>query len=350
MRTVIRLVLLIVVPCAAGLVILAWYAQTQRYVTTDNAYVRSNMVAISPAIDGRVTAVHVVDDQAVFRGDRLFSLDRRPHEIALARVSAALGAVRNEIASMKARYAEAQAGFRDAAERMKHRTRKLQREQALATRGMSTASKLDDAEYEVKEAAERVRALEQQARQALAELGGDANVVPEEHPRYLKEMATRDQVRLALEYTEVKAPSDGIVSRMKLQSGEWLESGRTVFVLVEHSRLWVEANLKETQLTDVAIGQPVVLKVDAYPSSVWMGRITSISAATGSEFLVLPAQNATGNWVKVVQRLPVRVVVESAPELPTLRAGMTVTASIDTGKESGLFSLVRQTAASLGLN
>ena len=350
MRTAIRLILLIGVPLALALMVLAWYAQSQRYVTTDNAYVKSNLVAISPSMDGRVIAVHVSDDQLVRQGELLFTLDRRPHEIALARANAALGAVRNDIASMQARYAQAQAALRDATERVKHRKRRLAREIALTRRGMSSASRLDDAEYEVKEAAERVRGLESQVRQALAELGGDARVEPERHPRYLEALAARAEATLSLEYTKVRAPTDGIVSRMKLQAGEWLESGRTVFMLIEHARLWVEANLKETQLTDVTIGQSVALRLDAYPAHEWLGRIVSISGATGSEFLVLPAQNATGNWVKVVQRLPVRIELEPAPNRPTLRAGMTVTVSIDTGKEGELLSLVRETTASLGLN
>lgn len=350
MRTALRLVLLIGVPLAIGLAVLMWYAQAQRYVTTDNAYVKANLVAISPSMDGRVTSVQVSDDQQVRRGDLLFTLDRRPHEIALARANAALGAIRNDIASMQARYAQAQAALRDANERVKHRQRRLAREQALRGRGMSSAARLDDAEYEVKEAAERVRGLGSQARQALADLGGDATISAEQHPRYLEGLAARAEARLALEYTEVRAPAEGIVSRMKLQPGEWLASGSTVFVLIEHERLWVEANLKETQLNDVALGQQVSLKVDAYPHDEWAGRVASISAATGSEFLVLPAQNATGNWVKVVQRLPVRIEIESAANRPVLRAGMTVTVSIDTGKEGELLSLVRETTTSLGLN
>lgn len=350
MRILVRLALILVVPAAVGLAVLLWYAKQQRFVSTDNAYVKSNLIAISPSIDGRVVDVHVADDQAVGEGDLLISLDRRPHEIALARAEARLAAVRNDIASMQAQYAQIQAELVDAQERVRYMARRRAREQRLATRGMTTESKLDEVEYDESEAAQRVRALEQRARQALAELGGRADVEPEAHPKYLEALAARDEARLALEYTQMRAPADGIVSRMKLQPGEWIESGRTVFTLIEVDRPWVEANLKETQLAHLRVGQPVRVAVDAYPGAGWSGRVASIAAATGSEFLVLPAQNATGNWVKVVQRVPVRVELEPSDDPRPLRAGMTVTVSIDTGREAELLSLVRAAKASLGLD
>lgn len=350
MRLVIKLILLVVVPAMVGLAVLHLYAKGQRFVRTDNAYIKSNLIAISPSIDGRVTRVHVKDNQEVKKGDHLVTLDPRPHEIALSRANARVAAVRNDIASVQAQYEQFQAEVRDARARVEYLTRRREREKGLEKRGMTTASKLDEVEYGVSEAGQRVRALEQRVRQVVAELGGKVDINPEAHAKYLEALAARDEAKLALEYTEVRAPSDGSVSRMKLQPGEWIESGKTVFSLIEHGRVWVEANLKETQLTHVSVGQLVSLGVDAYPDEDWSGRVVSISAATGSEFLVLPAQNATGNWVKVVQRLPVRIEFDPFPTPRVLRSGMTVTVSIDTGKEAELFSLVREAAASLGLN
>ena len=201
------------------------------------------------------------------------------------------------------------------------------------------------------EASTRRRALQQRALRALAALGGRADRDPEEHPKYLEAMAAREEAALALSYTRVTAPAAGTVSRVKLQIGEWLQSGRTVFTLIEDGKKWVEANLKESQLTHITVGQRVEMTVDAYRDLRWAGHVQHISGATGSEFLVLPAQNATGNWVKVVQRLPVKIAIDtSATAMPALRAGMTVSVAIDTEQDTDLWALWRQTAASLGMD
>ena len=351
MRMLVRLCLIVLIPLAIGWVVLDWYAQSRRYVSSDNAYVKTNLIAVSSSLDGRVTSVQVADEQAVKAGQVLFTLDPRPHEIALAGAQAHMGAVTNEIHGMQAEYAQVQVELRDAADRIRFLQRRVERQRQLAKSGVTTASALDDVEYEVIEASTRRRALQQRALRALAALGGRADRDPEEHPKYLEAMAAREEAALALSYTRVTAPAAGTVSRVKLQIGEWLQSGRTVFTLIEDGKKWVEANLKESQLTHITVGQRVEMTVDAYRDLRWAGHVQHISGATGSEFLVLPAQNATGNWVKVVQRLPVKIAIDtSATAMPALRAGMTVSVAIDTEQDTDLWALWRQTAASLGMD
>ena len=162
---------------------------------------------------------------------------------------------------------------------------------------------------------------------------------------YREKQSLRDAARLDLERTVVRAPVGGIVSNVKLQAGEYVNSGKPVFSIIARQQPWVEANLKETELTHIHVGQKATVVVDAYPDLVWQAEVQSISPATGAEFAVLPPQNATGNWVKVVQRLPVRLQLQERPGAPPLRAGMTVSASIDTVRERHLLTVIKESWA-----
>ena len=337
-----RVVLLFVLPVAAGLIALQWYAANARYIKTDNAYIKANIITVSPSIDGRVTAVHVEDNQLIAKGDMLFELDPRPHQIALRRAEARMHSIHNEILSMRAQYSQIRAEISDGEERLKYFKRQRQRQQELADQGMTTQAAIDDAEYQVVQANQMLQALKQKAQRQLAELSGELDSPVEEHPKYLEAISAQKEAELALEYTVVRASTRGTVSRMRLQPGEWVEAGEPIFSLLEDGNLWIEANLKETQLTHVRVGQSVEFKVDAYPDAAFNGVIGSISAATGAEFLILPPQNATGNWVKVVQRIPVRIEIAESTEgndqsVQPLRAGMTVKVSVDTEVERELF-------------
>ena len=347
-RMLVRVILLFVLPVVAGLIALQWYAANARYVTTDNAYIKSDIITVSPSINGRVTAVYIDDNQRVAKGDVLFELDARPHEIEASRAKARMHSIENEILSMRAQYAQIKAELTDADERVKYFKRQRQRQEDLGAQGMATEAAMDDAEYQVIQATQSLHALEQKAQRQLAELGGDLNSPVEEHPKYLEAMSAMNEAALTIEYTAVRAPSSGSISRMRLQPGEWVEAGEPVFSLLEDGDLWIEANLKETQLTHVREGQSVTFSVDAYPDTDFNGVIGSISGATGAEFLILPPQNATGNWVKVVQRIPVRIAIaetSSAIDQP-LRAGMTVKVSVDTEIERAMFGLFGEATAS----
>jgi membrane fusion protein (multidrug efflux system) len=221
------------------------------------------------------------------------------------------------------------------------------RQRELAGRGISTEVKLEEAEVDLMGAQQRVAALQEKLRTVLAKLGGDPASAAELHPMYRQAEAERDMAALDLGHAVVRAPVDGTVSRMRLQPGEWLEEGEPAFSIINPATTWIEANLKETQLEHVEIGQQVEIDADAYPNDLWIGNVASISPATGAEFALIPPQNATGNWVKVVQRLPVRIAVQQAEGQPQLRAGMTVTVSIDTEREPELAKFFNRAVAAV---
>jgi membrane fusion protein, multidrug efflux system len=343
----IRPLLLVVLPLLAGFVGLYWYAMSGRYVSTENAYVKADMVAISPDIDGRVVAVEVAENQFVRQGDVLFQLDPEPLQITLDMAGAKVLAVRNDIEASRAEFRQIEAEIAEAAERVRFYQQQAERQRELQGRGIASEVRLEEAEVELLAAGQRVAALQEKLRTVLADLGGNPDNATELHPLYRQAEAERAMAALDLADAVVRAPVDGVVSRMRLEPGEWLEEGEPAFSIVNPATAWVEANLKETQLEHVEVGQQVEIAADAYPDARWMGTVTSISPATGAEFALIPPQNATGNWVKVVQRLPVRVAVEPREGQPALRAGMTVTVSIDTEREPELAKFFNRAVAAV---
>ena len=332
-RFVLRTVLLVVVPLAAVLAGLYLYAESGRYVTTENAYIKSNIVAVSSDVSGRVEWVGVDDNALVRAGQILFRLDQRPFRIAYDRSEAELDLVRTEVEHLRTDYHEAVARMAAEEERVQFLARRLARQKTLKERKLGSEQAYDEAAHDLSLAQRQVRVLRQRVQRALRSLGGDPDMAAEEHPRFLRARAERDQAAIALADTTVEAPVDGVVSNMKLQAGEYVEEGHAVFSIIENGKVWIEANLKETDLTHVLEGQSASITVDAYPGVEWPATVDAIAPATGAEFSVLPPQNATGNWVKVVQRIPVLLDVEQPPKGNPLRAGMTVTVSIDTERE-----------------
>ncbi len=345
-----QLILLVLIPAAALIAGSYLYAVTGRFVTTDNAYVKAHIVAVSTDLDGRVVEVNVRNNQRVSAGDLLFRLDPDPHWLALQLAEARMETARQEIEATRAEYRQVQAEIAEARESVGYHTREAERQRELARRGVTTTAQLDEAEFELASSYQRVRALQEKVRSVLAELGGDPERAVELHPKFLEALADRELAELRLGYTEIRAASDGIVTQVRLEAGEWLEEGDPAFGLIQVDQTWVVANLKETQLTHVREGQAVTVTVDAYPDLDWSARISSIAPATGAEFAVLPPQNATGNWVKVVQRVPVRIDLETVDGRPPLRAGMTASISIDTERERQLLTTAREALASLKSN
>ncbi len=182
----------------------------------------------------------------------------------------------------------------------------------------------------------------------LANLGGKRDLAAEDHPRFRLVDAERAKVALDLERATVWAAASGRIANLDLQAGEYVKEGAPVFSLIADVAPWIEANLKETQLTHVREGQSVTISVDAYPDERWQGTVSGVSAGTGAVFSLLPAQNATGNWVKVVQRIPVRIAIFPRPEAPQLRAGMSATVEIDSGHERALPGVVNSALALVG--
>lgn len=348
-RPLLRLLLMVVLPLVAAFYGAVWWGQSMRYVTTENAYVKADVIAISADVSGRVIDIDARENERVNGGQVLLRIDPRPFEIAIAEAKAELERVRTEIEAMRAEYRSGVQDVESYRERLRYLEGEFERQRKLTQRGVGTGARLDQARHEMELAKTEVETASQRNQKLLAELLGDPNIEVTEHPRFLAAQARLDRAELDFDDTNVLAPADGIVGNIKLQPGEYVEAGDALFSLVRVDEPWVEANLKETQLTHVRVGQDVSFVVDSYPDLEWHGTVASIAPATGAEFSLLPPQNASGNWVKVVQRVPVRVAIAETEDRPPLRAGMTVTVSIDTERDRSLGVMTRELVAWLGL-
>ena len=349
-KMLLRFVLMVVLPVVAVIYGALWWGHAQRFVTTENAYVKSNIIAIAPEVSGRVVEVNVQEHQRVRSGDVLFRIDARPFEIRVAAVKAEIAGVTAEIEALKAQYRTGVQAARELNERVTYLDREHDRAERLAQRGVVTKSKLDESASALEVARLGVRVQNERNRVVLAELGGSLEVRPEDHPKYLQALSKLDDAELALSHTVLTAPADGIASNVRLQVGEYVKDEEPIFSLIEADHIWIEANLKETQLTHLTVGQKASVVADAYPDVTFDAAVSTISPATGAEFALLPPQNASGNWVKVVQRLPVRLVIAEKAGQPRLRAGMSVQISIDTERDRSTRTLVREALAFVGLD
>ena len=332
-----RFLLLVIVPAIALAGGLALWLQGGRFEETENAYVKAHMIAVTADVSGRVVEVGVRDNEPVAAGALLFRVDATPFELTVASAEAQMEVVRTELDGLRAEHRVALADAAEAQERIGFLARQLERQAKLKERGMGLEASFDEARHNLEAARRRLDSSREKAVRVLAALGGNVKVPTEAHPRFL---AARDAGRDELARVRVVAPAAGIISNMRLQAGERVERGVPVFSLIESRPMWVEANFKETQLTHMREGQEVTVVADAYPDARWRGRVSTIAPATKAEFALLPAQNSSGNWVKVVQRVPVLISLDSTPDGQTpLRAGMTVTARVDTGHVRTLSAL-----------
>src|SRR5215469_3561395 len=311
-----RLLLMIVLPLVLVVLGLWYWVHSDRYQDTDNAYVVADQVSVAPQVPGRVVSVSVSQNQAVTAGELLLRIDPQPFQIALEQANANLENVRNQIKAEQAELAGAEA-------HAAYLQREVERKTNLVKQDVVAASKLDDLRTQLTEA-------QQQIVQIRASLNGNPSLPYDQQATYKQALAARDDAALQLSYATVKAPADGVVTEVDIKPGDVVAAGHPVFALVMSGKRWIEANFKETQLTRVHVGQKVDITVDTYPGRRWQGVVESIAPGTGSVFSVLPAQNATGNWVKVVQRIPVRVAIDMTPGGPDLRAGMSAEVNIDT--------------------
>lgn len=316
-----------VVVVMAGL--LLWF-NTGRYAGTEDAYVKADKVMISAQVSGPIAAVVVRENQPVGAGDVLFRIDDRPYRIALAGAGAQLAAIATELDGIKANLRQKTGELRLAHTNRDFAAHEFERHSELARRKLTPVAVVDEFKYKLDVALQQISVTEQARAQYLSRLNGNPDLPLEQYPAYQAARASRDAAALDLEYTVVRAPFAGIVSRTP-QPGQHVTAGSAVMSIVAADEVWIEANYKETDLAHVRVGQPVSVGIDAYPDHHWSGRVQSISQATGAEFSVLPPQNASGNWVKIVQRVPVRIAIEPKTDDPPLRAGMTATVEIDTG-------------------
>lgn len=333
-----RLVLLLVVPVVAIVGAGWWWLAGGRYVSTDNAYVKAHIVQISPEISGQVRRVLTRDHATVAAGDTLLTIESRPFRLALDSAEAELDASRSHVESLRGIWREAVSELTDAEARAAYQQRQWQRQEELAQKGVASASRRDEALNEARGAADRVQTAREKLRRVLAALNGDPELPVDHHPMVREKSAARERAALDLARTTVRAPVDGVVVNMRLQQGEQIKAATPLFALVVLSRPWVEANFKETELTHVKVGQKATVVLDTYPDAKWEALVESVSPATGAEFAILPPQNASGNWVKVVQRLPVKLRLLPHVGEPALRAGMTAMVTIDTGRQRTLGS------------
>jgi membrane fusion protein (multidrug efflux system) len=322
-----------------------YYVTSARYVSTENAYVKMDKIAISADVSGHVQHVAVGENEVVETGQVLFRLDDARYRIALAQKEAESQNALQEVESMVASFRQKQAELEVTRHDVEFYQRQFERAEDLQKKGHTSQAKLDEARRDWLMSRQKVEALRQEMAGALAKLGGDPDRPARHHSHVLETFAARDESALDLNRTTIVAPQSGIVSNIQLQIGEYVEAGTPVFSIVVREPVWVESNLKETDLTHVRVGQNARVFIDAYPDHAWKAKVTGIGAATGAEFSVLPPQNASGNWVKVVQRLPVRLTLERRPDDPPLRAGMSAEVEIDTEVERSLPSFVESALA-----
>jgi membrane fusion protein (multidrug efflux system) len=315
-----------------------WYVRGGRIMTTDDAYVNADKVGVSTDVSGIVKSVEVVDNQQVTAGQVLYRLDPQPLQLALDRATAQLGTVANDLNALKANYNDIKAQLAQAQTDVDYYTTEYNRQVNLFKSHVTTQAAVDSAQRNLASAQQKLTAGQHQLGGVAANLSGDPDRPIAQQPRYRDAVAQRDEAQRELDHAVVKAPFPGTVTDVSsIAPGKYLQSSVTAFYLVATHDVWVDAQPKETELTWVRPGQAVTVTVDTYPNMSWRGTVQSISPAAAQEFSLLPAQNTSGNWVKVVQRVPMRVRVDTTDrQMPPLRAGMSAEISVDTGHRRGL--------------
>ena len=323
-----RLALMIGVPLLAIAGIAVFWLLSAGSVSTDNAYIQQDMVSVSSEVTGRIISVDVAENQKVKAGDLLFKIDPEPYKIALAQANAAMANAQVEVATLKSNYAGTGADISAARDRISAAQEDYDRQAELMKRGFTTKARLQDSQHELEQARAALQNAQAQAAEARARLSSGA-AVPGETPAIAAAKVQHDKALLDLKRTEVRAPFDGIVSQTdRLQVGQMMMAGLPAVTLVADGKSWIQANFKETDLDDMKVGQPAEISFDAYPEVHLKGHVQSIGAGTGSEFSILPAQNANGNWVKVTQRVPVRIAIDSKSARPLI-AGLSASVTVD---------------------
>ena len=381
-----RFILLIFIPLMTIMFILGFFYSLGRYITTENAYIKAPIISIQSQIPGRVKTVFVKDNQQVKKGQKLFKIDTAKLKLDLSEQKQNLLTIKKEIDNRKSKYNEATKEIKLAEEEIKYYLLEMRRAKSLinveiklaeekvkyhqlefnriknlVNKGVGLKSKLDEEQYlyqsainnlkavklnsnfeEIKHSytssKQKLKIINDKAKTILTTLNGDADLKFEEHPLYLKHLAKLEQISFDIKQSIIFAEQDGIIAQMNLEEGEYIDIGKVLFAIVDEKNAWLEANLKETELTNIKVNQSAVFTPDAYPNNRWNAKVESISPATGSEFSILPPQNSSGNWVKVVQRVPVKIAIGSSiinenilnNSKKDLRVGMSVSVTIDT--------------------
>ena len=392
-----RFILLIFIPLMTIMFILGFFYSLGRYITTENAYIKAPIISIQSQIPGRVKTVFVKDNQQVKKGQKLFKIDTAKLKLDLSEQKQNLLTIKKEIDNRKSKYNEATEEIKLAEEEIKYYLLEMRRAKSLinveiklaeekvkyhqlefnriknlVNKGVGLKSKLDEEQYlyqsainnlkavklnsnfeEIKHSytssKQKLKIINDKAKTILTTLNGDAELKFDEHPLYLKHLTKLEQISFDIEQSTIFAEQDGIIAQMNLEEGEYIDIGKVLFAIVDEKNAWLEANLKETELTNIKVNQSAVFTPDAYPNNSWNAKVESISPATGSEFSILPPQNSSGNWVKVVQRVPVKISIGSSiinknsqnNSKKDLRVGMSVSVTIDTKYKKDVPFIIR---------
>lgn len=338
-RLRLRVVLLVIIPLIALTGGLYFYLMSGRYISTDNAYVGAQKVLITPDISGKIAKVTVTEGQRVNAGDALLEIDSEPFRISVTQAEARLAGVRTEFLNLKTNLASTTRRIALARETVDLKQRDVERKNTLLANRSGSQMDMDNALNAVVTAKTQLEQLEQQQQQQQNQLLGDRDLPIEKYPPYAQASAALDQAKRDLDHTVLRAPIAGMATQVaSIQMGRYVTAGTPVFSLIDDIRPWVDANPKETDITHLRIGQPVSISVDTFPGRTFRGAVAAVSPGTGAQFAILPPQNASGNWVKVVQRVPVRIEFAQTEDVRELRAGMSVTVDIDTGRQNTVLS------------
>jgi membrane fusion protein (multidrug efflux system) len=330
LRQRLRLPLMLAGPIVVALAAGWWYLTTGRFIETDDAYIQAAKTMISPDVAGRVIEVAVKDNQQVKKGQVLFRFDPVTYQLTVDRDKAELAAARLQVNALKATYRQKLADEQGAEDTLAYQQREYDRQKRLVGSGVASQAQFDQSQNGLEVARQRVASTQHDIGNTLAQLGGNPDIAIDDHPMVQRAKAALGIAEVDLADTVVKAPEDGIVTKVEqLQVGDYITAATPVFSMMSN-QVWVEANFKETELTHMRPGQTATVEVDTYPGVDFRGKVGSLSPGTGLTFSLLPPENATGNWVKVVQRLPVRLALESTDPDHPLRAGMSVTVEVDT--------------------
>ena len=337
-----RTLLLVVLPLAAVIAGLVFYLNGGRYVTTDDAYVGAQKVLITPDISGKIEKVVVREGQRVNQGDVLFELDPVPFQLAVDQARATLAQAKTSHENLMANiriYGQMGDLMQQSADL---KQRDVDRKAALAKQNFGSQLDLDNSSNALVTVRAELAFVQQQLSSSKTQLLGDPNLPLDQFPPYAQAKAALAQAERNLDHTEMRAPIAGIATQVdQIQLGRFVAAGTPVFSIIDTANPWVDANLKESDFTYIGVGESVSIEVDAFPDHVFKGSIGSLSPGTGAQFAILPPQNATGNFVKVVQRVPVRIYFDSNDkDVQKLKAGMSAYTTIDTGHRRSLAALL----------
>ena len=336
-RARLRMPLLLAAPVVLVIAILYFYLTGGRYESTDNSSLQTGQVAITANVSGTVVAVEVNENQVVKPGQVLFRINPDKFETAVAEAAGQLAAARANVGSLRADYSENAADLAAAEARLAYAQGEAARQKSLLREGISSQAQYDQAVLDVRTAREAIGAARAKTESVRATLSGNVDAPADSQPAVRQALAAYRRARLALGDTVVRAPQEGVVTRVhQLQVGSYVTASRPVFVMTG-TRFWVQANFKENQLRYMRVGQPATVDIDAFPGRELKAHVASFSPGTGNSFSLLPAENASGNWVKVVQRLPVEIALDEIPRDLPLHAGLSADVTVDTGHRRHLF-------------